>query len=270
MLLAAAHSESHGRDALPVCLILENPHRLVSWWDIVNRFDMPRLLIEIEVLTRMQERCGALVTLGMGGELFEDEQYQKLIASLDAAQKLSGQAGLWDASHKIKLVRWHVEDRTKVTPALVESEVRHVRECIQSESYRQKFLYVARDRAEYVDNPSLFGEKVLAQFPSAAFDIRESGNCLAAECATAAVFHLMRAVEWGLRAIGTDLGIRQLRSRSKKTTVKTIWGDFGRPFAFFSLTSAQQRLSAQLRRHSPRGQRGVSSPPVRRGVAFVP
>jgi hypothetical protein len=35
-------------------------------------------------------------------------------------------------------------------------------------------------------------------------DIEEAGNCLAAECNTAAVFHLMRVAEIGLRALAED------------------------------------------------------------------
>ena len=48
-------------------------------------------------------------------------------------------------------------------------------------------------------------------------DIREAGNCMAADCNTAAVFHLMRAVEWGLRALCVDLGFRKLKRRNSKT-----------------------------------------------------
>ena len=40
---------------------------------------------------------------------------------------------------------------------------------------------------------------------------------MAADCNTAAVFHLMRAVEWGLRALCVDLGFRKLKRRNSKT-----------------------------------------------------
>lgn len=77
------------------------------------------------------------------------------------------------------------------------------------------FLKVPAGYRDLVDNREPFGAKVRSAFPSAADDLREAGNCLAADCNTAAVFHLMRAVEWALRALGAHLGFRQLRARKK-------------------------------------------------------
>ena len=68
----------------------------------------------------------------------------------------------------------------------------------------REFLWVAADRENLTDQDALFGKLVAAEFPSAAKDIMESGNCLAAECPTACVFHLMRASEIGLRALAKD------------------------------------------------------------------
>jgi hypothetical protein len=59
------------------------------------------------------------------------------------------------------------------------------------------------------------GPEVINAFPSAGPDIIEAGNCLAAECHTAAVFHLMRVVEWGLRALAASLGVRRIRTSKK-------------------------------------------------------
>jgi hypothetical protein len=50
----------------------------------------------------------------------------------------------------------------------------------------------------------VFGSAVSGAFNSAMPDIEEAGNCLAAECNTAAVFHLMRTAEIGLRAVAKD------------------------------------------------------------------
>src|SRR5688500_16871248 len=40
---------------------------------------------------------------------------------------------------------------------------------------------------------------------------------MAAECDTAAVFHMMRAVEWALRAFCVDLGYYRLRCKNKRS-----------------------------------------------------
>jgi hypothetical protein len=63
----------------------------------------------------------------------------------------------------------------------------------------------------------LFGERVNENFPSAVEDIKEAGNCYAHGNYTATVFHLMRVVEHGLRALA-----RQLRVTFKSKTGASI------------------------------------------------
>jgi hypothetical protein len=83
------------------------------------------------------------------------------------------------------------------------------------------FLRVPDFRRACIDNEQLFGQAVYEAFPSARADIRDAGNCLAADCNTAAVFHMMRAVEWGLRALCVDLGYQRLRCKNKLTNKVT-------------------------------------------------
>jgi hypothetical protein len=70
------------------------------------------------------------------------------------------------------------------------------------------FLILDTERGRLADRADLFGAAVSTAFPSADDDIREAGNCLAAECNTAAVFHLMRVAEVGLRALARDRRVR--------------------------------------------------------------
>jgi hypothetical protein len=69
------------------------------------------------------------------------------------------------------------------------------------------FAIIDADFSSYVNNEKSFGEDTYKNFPSAREDIKQAGNCIAVECWTAAVFHLMRAVEFGLRALSHDRGI---------------------------------------------------------------
>jgi hypothetical protein len=75
-------------------------------------------------------------------------------------------------------------------------------------STNRVFLILDNDRGELANRGDLFGPAVSGAFPSAEADIREAGNCLAAECNTAAVFHLMRVAEVGLRALARDRRVR--------------------------------------------------------------
>jgi hypothetical protein len=49
---------------------------------------------------------------------------------------------------------------------------------------------------------------VARAFPTAAYDIHEAARCLALACGTAAVFHVMRAMEVGVVALGQAVGVR--------------------------------------------------------------
>ncbi len=53
----------------------------------------------------------------------------------------------------------------------------------------------------------LFGETVAREYPSAAYDISEAGKSLALGRYTACVFHLMRAVEIGIKAVYAGLNL---------------------------------------------------------------
>jgi hypothetical protein len=70
------------------------------------------------------------------------------------------------------------------------------------------FAFIPAEKAKYFEREKLFGAVVYKRFKSARYDIKEAGNCLAADLNTAAVFHLMRVAECGLRALATKLKIK--------------------------------------------------------------
>lgn len=70
-------------------------------------------------------------------------------------------------------------------------------------------LFVLTSGAADLYDPAnpLFGQAVDDAFPSAAFDVTEAGRCLATGRWTAAVMHLMRALEVPLAALAEHAGI---------------------------------------------------------------
>jgi len=72
----------------------------------------------------------------------------------------------------------------------------------------RQFVVVEKDKGSFLEAINLFGEAVIAAFPSAADDIRAAGHCIALDLNTAAVFHLMRTAEIGLRTLAKKLGIK--------------------------------------------------------------
>lgn len=86
-------------------------------------------------------------------------------------------------------------------------QLEELQHAIWRDLYERTFMYMPRDKEEYFDKPELFGEAVRQRFPKAAEDITAAGNCFATGNYTACVFHLMRVLEHGLRALAKKLRI---------------------------------------------------------------
>ena len=67
------------------------------------------------------------------------------------------------------------------------------------------FVLKREDQDLFDNGVSLIGESVAAAFPSTIPDIEEAGKCLALDRPTAAVFHLMRALEVPLKLLAEKL-----------------------------------------------------------------
>lgn len=82
----------------------------------------------------------------------------------------------------------------------------------------QKPCYlIAAERVKFYNGRHLFGEDVDRAFPSAMLDIEEAGKCYAVGRGTACVFHLMRVMEVGLRALATSLNDVSLDPKTNPT-----------------------------------------------------
>jgi hypothetical protein len=71
----------------------------------------------------------------------------------------------------------------------------------------EKFLHIPSTLVKLYRGKSLFGETVETKFQPASEDIENAGRCLAVSQETAAVFHLMRAMECAVGMLATKLVI---------------------------------------------------------------
>jgi hypothetical protein len=78
-----------------------------------------------------------------------------------------------------------------------------------TDELRLIYLYgVEAKNVKYLEpKEPLFGKDFQSAFPSAAFELDEAGKCLALDRSTASVFHLMRMMEIGLRAMSACLAL---------------------------------------------------------------
>ena len=112
-------------------------------------------------------------------------------------------SGFKDAKSHVRLAEMAAKEAIDHTNfSGLEAHLLRIEQAIINDAWQRKLLLVPVARAGYVDSAEgLMGAAVLKSFPSATNDLREAGNCLAADCNTAAVFHLMRVAEWGLKGV---------------------------------------------------------------------
>ena len=175
----------------------------LALWEIMNIFKSREFLILMQALERFQCQCTEARRAGIS--VPEEAWLQDVISHLVEIETLCADVNLDGAKSKAALVNiYYKRHPNTIDISVVSSDLRNITDVIMSEFWKRKFVQVAEEHNDYIDNEKLLGESVLAAFPSAGDDIREAGNCLAVQCSTGAVFHLMRIAEYGLRALAYD------------------------------------------------------------------
>jgi hypothetical protein len=106
---------------------------------------------------------------------------------------------------ELKRLRSKLIDR-KQLPTKYELEALSIR--ITDELSSRHFFSLPERHWEYFEPAApLFGTVFETKFPSAQFELDEAAKCLALERSTAAVFHLMRLMEIGVKATSVCLGL---------------------------------------------------------------
>ena len=104
--------------------------------------------------------------------------------------------------------RWWSEWKKKfhvVISSGLSTQVMTIENLFAKELRRKLFLYIPPERSRFWprgEQPRVFGEAVHNCFPSVENDVLNASVCLAISQPTAAVFHLMRALEIALAALG--------------------------------------------------------------------
>ena len=187
--------------------------RTWSLLDIMNLFDVYALAHILHEFSQVEYGLFLPKLAGQGSQAPSDEAKKKMEKGMARAEILFKYVELSDCLSAVGAAKRQWE-----RPLLDNSsagEIAHrLQEDIIAAFERRQFLRVADDRLNFllhargdkVDRGvlDLLGSQAREKFPSAQGDFIEAGNCLAAECNTAAVFHLMRAAEVGLRALASD------------------------------------------------------------------
>jgi len=191
---------------------MEISGEIVSTVDIMNRLSVTTIGVCISSLQGTSCRCLQIESASGRGTAADEDILQQVTLTLKNVRSI----GFDPASGGRP---WPVDCR-KVAPSAeraiandpdvttIRAHLKVVAEAILRDIGNYAFLWVDNERRFFVDAIALFGSEVQAAFPRADEDIREAGNCLAVECNTAAVFHLMRVSEHGLRAVARRLKVK--------------------------------------------------------------
>lgn len=150
--------------------------------------------------------------------------HQQASKAIDAAETFFLKWPLGDCLADVRSAK-HQLTMPYVGPSAIGVIFGRLEEDIMGAATKRTFLRVHEDKSAYVDNERLFGDAVYESFDSARDDIKESGNCLAAECNTAAVFHLMRVAEHGLRKVAKKLAVKLVHKGAHQPIEYGDWND---------------------------------------------
>ncbi len=164
----------------------------------------------LSFLSRLQEHQSEISTAleqqGPAGMLSDEARRRLMLHFLEPFSALCDELHLKETIHRIVLAG----ERSVLPPCglqVIAVELEGLRRTFERELGDSKSSFIKPSNREFFEQDALMGSIVNKRFPSAKADIRDAGNCLAVDLNTAAIFHLMRVVEIGLRALARHLRV---------------------------------------------------------------
>jgi hypothetical protein len=177
--------------------------RLFTLWEVMKQYDLFSLGHLLSSICSVQGWC-RLVPASVE-DVGDRSRFIGICEELEAYSKehLFRNAGASANAVNRRLK----QPKIKLSPAVVETEFGNLELQVCRDILDHKFVHLSKRTSEYFENGELFSPNVAQRFPSAVRDITDAGNCIALELSTAAVFHLMRVVECGMRSFAVHLGL---------------------------------------------------------------
>jgi hypothetical protein len=113
-----------------------------------------------------------------------------------------------------------------LTKAEILSEIEGIEDSVKNELFLEKFVFIPADKAKFFEQDALLGNEVkLACSNEINSEIKEAGNCLAADLNTAAAFHAIRTAEMGMRHLASRLRVVVDRDGKKIKIKDSTWNE---------------------------------------------
>ena len=193
---------------------LLNPGRLWSLWELMNRIDAKWICIRTASFIELQENYERLANTDLRDMAVLEEVFHRQI---DFALKECDRLGLDDARKTLNRIKRDLLVLKQLDASALAREANLAAMAYSDNLNKHTCVFIDQQLSRFVDQDALFGEAVSTAFPSAKCDLRDAGNCLAIDANTAAVFHLMRVTELGLRGFCGHLGVREVLDKYDRT-----------------------------------------------------
>jgi hypothetical protein len=194
----------------------QHPRQLISWFDVLH-YSARVFFWCGAALRTITADCVAGSAIVMDGEAvfamrqnLDEKARQKALSLLGEVEREFRKVGVLITADTLAELIQELESSYTYSFEWLHSKARAIEALAEKEFKHKVFLYIAQERLRFwptLQEPYLFGQQVANNFPSATFDISNSGVCLALGVPTASVFHLMRVLEIGLTALGKPFGV---------------------------------------------------------------
>jgi hypothetical protein len=169
----------------------------LPWWPALIPFNLNFMLALTRVLHDAQK--------------FRDFPNEKLtidiqLQAFDAVKNDVEELGLLNSFDQVERIIGRFKDARPVHSNEYAEMLQALLERLIDETGRQQFFMIPSHKLQYYKGArDIFGERVNKAFGAAQKDIEHAAKCYAFGANTAVIFHLMRVMEVGLRAVGKSL-----------------------------------------------------------------
>jgi hypothetical protein len=188
-----------GNDFLPL-----RPHTLISLWDMTQFLlhEFADFWEELLLFKKHFEDVG----IKSPGDVVSGDAHSQVESLVSHLHYLSKKLQMPNSIDRIWRLQLRLE-RDVCTNSIIMAELQAIHNVMEYEMDRNYFAFIPAVKISFFENDGLFDENVKKAFPFALADIKEAGNCLAADLNTAAACILMRLAEVGLRELARELGV---------------------------------------------------------------
>ena len=140
------------------------------------------------------------------GRSLHEQEKKAALGHLQPLRTECEKLTLTQACDEFKAVEAGLELGKIKTPSELRTRVEGIVDLVLREVGKLRFGFLPPQKVEYLQKTDLFGQAVSQAFASAVTEIQHAGNCMSHDLFEAAIFHLMRTAELGLRALARHQG----------------------------------------------------------------